>query len=175
MLIEQVINLRLKTGYLKLRTDVRERVINGWPKFWVADCSKFFGLKIKPIQSRQISAWLSNIIFSLVTVFAANVGCNWFRIITQIISKLLHAALHRVWLVNMQIVPKPYFLIRDQWHGIESPWVSNKFSKFHFSWICFAVTTWNLQCIENFLTLTRSQYCKSNCQMTCRSLNLHLK
>ena len=29
VLIEQVINLTVKTGYLKLRTDVQERVING--------------------------------------------------------------------------------------------------------------------------------------------------
>ena len=44
--------------------------------------------------------------FSFATVLAGNIGCNWFRIMPEIVSKLLHAAIWScgaVWLESEQM------------------------------------------------------------------------
>ena len=93
MVIEQLTDLRkVNTENLKIRTYF-------WDQVWVADCSK--NLKIKIVQSMQVSIWLSNLTFHLQLFSWQCFGCKiWLQSIQnqgmirpEIVCKLLRTAI----------------------------------------------------------------------------------
>ena len=96
MLIKQLIDLKkVRTENLKFRTDLQDQVMDGLGST-VNDClqrqiaKKKFKSKIKacPVNTGHCLAFNS-----FVTYSAANFGCYQIRIMPDIVSKLLHAAI----------------------------------------------------------------------------------
>ena len=176
MLIKLVILLRkVSTENLKFRTDLRDRVTECWSVtvlhsrwlFTKVDCSKYLQnrsiwrkIEVCPVNDGlhmafKIEACSINVglyiafrhHISFATDFAANFGCYGFRIMPEIVSKLLFttiwshcavqfkseqtpfswtgrqfrsAALHRIIFGKCCFVPKSYFYSEtNEWSNIE--------------------------------------------------------
>ena len=100
MLIEQLINLeKVRTDNLKFRTDLQDQVMDGWSVTQYMTVykgkllKKIFKLKIEacPVNAGHYMAFKHSISFA--TDLAANFGCNRFRIMPDIVSKILRAAI----------------------------------------------------------------------------------
>ena len=115
MLIKQLIYLRkVKNENLKLRTDLRDRAMDGWSviKQMIILSSrllkKSLNLKLKLVQSMQVStcqymAFKQGISFAII--LTVNFGFNRFWIMPEIISKILRTAIWRcctLWLESGQ-------------------------------------------------------------------------
>ena len=120
MLVEQLINLeKVRTDNLKFRIDLGDRVMDCWS---VTQIIVYKGKLLKQSSDRKsklgvlstlVTTWLSNFAFHLRPIklrsdLTAHFGCDRFRIMPEIVSKLLRAASEVAVLFDSNLSRRPF-------------------------------------------------------------------